>query len=93
MIQESFVNMENMLDLLDEPQEVKDADNALPLVAHGGKLQFDDVCFSYHPERPILKHVSFVAEPGQTVALVGLFIFIIQKLFIELNYEPDIVGG
>ena len=62
--------MENMLDLLEEPQEVKDADNAVALSARGGRLEFDDVCFSYNPERPILKNVSFVAEPGQTVALV-----------------------
>lgn len=36
-----------------------------------GKVEFRDVSFSYDGEHDILKHISFVAEPGQTVALVG----------------------
>lgn len=40
VIQESFINMENMLDLMDERQEVKDAPGALPIVSNGGKIEF-----------------------------------------------------
>ena len=36
-----------------------------------GKIEFRDVSFSYDGEHDVLKHISFVAEPGQTVALVG----------------------
>ena len=36
-----------------------------------GKVDFRDVSFSYDGEHDVLKHISFVAEPGQTVALVG----------------------
>ncbi|MGY4841038.1 ABC transporter ATP-binding protein [Weissella cibaria] len=36
-----------------------------------GKVGFRDVSFSYDGEHDVLKHISFVAEPGQTVALVG----------------------
>ena len=36
-----------------------------------GKVEFQDVSFSYDGEHDVLKHISFVAEPGQTVALVG----------------------
>ena len=36
-----------------------------------GKVEFRDVSFSYDGEHDVLKHISFVAEPGQTVALVG----------------------
>ncbi len=70
VIQESFINLENMLDLMEEPQEVKDLPNALPLVATRGKIEFRNVNFHYVPERQILKDVSFVANPGETVALV-----------------------
>lgn len=37
----------------------------------GGKLEFENVNFCYQPEKAILKNVSFVVEPGQTVALVN----------------------
>lgn len=36
-----------------------------------GKVEFRDVSFSYDGEHDVLKHISFVVEPGQTVALVG----------------------
>lgn len=36
-----------------------------------GKVEFRHVTFAYDQEHPVLKDVSFVAEPGQTVALVG----------------------
>ncbi|MBM3640276.1 MAG: ATP-binding cassette domain-containing protein, partial [Alphaproteobacteria bacterium] len=36
-----------------------------------GRIVFDNVSFHYEPDRPILKGVSFEAEPGQTVAIVG----------------------
>lgn len=62
--------MENMLDLLDEDQEVKDSPHALPLLASEGKIEFRNVSFHYVPERPILKKISFIVNPGQTIALV-----------------------
>ncbi len=70
-IQEAFINMENMLDLMEETQEVKDAPNALPALISEGRIEFRDVDFHYIPERPILKNINFVAEAGETVALVG----------------------
>ena len=36
-----------------------------------GKVEFSNVSFSYVPGRPVLNNISFLAEPGQTVALVG----------------------
>ncbi len=70
-IQESFVNMENMLDLMDETQEVKDAEDAPALLSATGKIEFRNVTFSYNPERVILKDLSFTALPGQTIAFVS----------------------
>ena len=48
-----------------------DAPDAGELVCDKGELVFEDVVFGYDPARPILKGLSFRAEPGQTVALVG----------------------
>ena len=69
--QESFVNMENMLDLMDEPIEVSDISNAPDLIASRGKIEFKNVSFFYKPERPILKDITFEVNPGDTVAIVG----------------------
>jgi len=63
--------MENMLDLMKEPIEVQDALNAPPLIATKGKIEFRNVSFYYSPERPILKNISFVVEPGETYAIVS----------------------
>jgi ATP-binding cassette, subfamily B, multidrug efflux pump len=36
-----------------------------------GKVEFRDVWFGYNPENPVLKHINFTVEPGQTAAIVG----------------------
>ncbi|GAU99217.1 hypothetical protein RvY_10249 [Ramazzottius varieornatus] len=71
MIQSAFVDMENMFDLLDEKEEVKDLVNAPPLNTIGGEIEFRNVHFAYEPIRPILKGISFKVPAGHTVALVG----------------------
>jgi ABC-type transport system involved in Fe-S cluster assembly, permease and ATPase components len=37
----------------------------------GGRIEFRHVAFGYDPRRPILKDLSFVVEPGKTIAIVG----------------------
>jgi ABC-type transport system involved in Fe-S cluster assembly fused permease/ATPase subunit len=71
MIQQSFIDMENMFDLLKETQEVKDDGNASDLVVTKGMIEFNNVVFYYQPTMPILKGITFVVPPGQTYALVG----------------------
>nr|CAG4648537.1 EOG090X02PU [Polyphemus pediculus] len=71
MIQQSFIDMENMLDLLKEKQEIKDNPGARDLVVGQGTIEFRNVSFSYRPEKAILKDVSFIVPAGKTVALVG----------------------
>ena len=71
MIQQAFIDMENMFDLLDVKAEIKDTPNAPPIKIPYGKVEFHNVYFHYIPEKPILKNVSFTLEPGQTLALVG----------------------
>ncbi|XP_013874023.1 ATP-binding cassette sub-family B member 6 [Austrofundulus limnaeus] len=71
MIQNSFIDMENMFQLFEEEEEVKDKVNAGNLLFRQGKIEFENVCFSYTNGKEILRDVSFTVLPGQTVALVG----------------------
>ncbi|KAA0722625.1 Sodium/potassium-transporting ATPase subunit alpha-1 [Triplophysa tibetana] len=71
MIQNSFIDMESMFKLFTEEEEVKDDVNAGSLYYRQGKVEFENVFFSYSQGKEILKDVSFTALPGQTVALVG----------------------
>ncbi|CAF0743833.1 unnamed protein product [Didymodactylos carnosus] len=71
MIQQAFIDMENMLDLLDIQPEIQDRPFAQDIQINNGMIEFENVCFHYQPERPILKNVSFSILPGQTMAIVG----------------------
>ena len=70
-IRQALVDMGEMFDLLEQPQEVADKPGAKDLKIAGGQVEFDGVDFGYDAERPILKGVSLTVEPGQTVAVVG----------------------
>ncbi|MVP01651.1 ATP-binding cassette domain-containing protein [Paenibacillus sp. N10] len=52
-------------------QNRKASNGPAPLQPLAGKVEFKDVSFSYHKESPILSDVTFAANPGDTVALVG----------------------
>jgi len=70
-ITQALVDMEAMFRLLNQPQEVKDKKGAKPLVVTAGEIKFDNVVFSYEPERTVLKGISFTVPAGKTVAVVG----------------------
>ncbi|MCL4132555.1 UNVERIFIED_CONTAM: hypothetical protein GTU68_036222 [Idotea baltica] len=71
MIQQAFIDTENMFDLLEEKQEVVDKEFAEALVLPQGQIEFRDVSFHYDPEKVILKGISYIVKPGETVAIVG----------------------
>ncbi|KAJ0539481.1 putative ABC-type Cd(2+) transporter [Helianthus annuus] len=60
-----------MFQLLEERAEVGDANDAKPLKLEGGRIEFENVHFSYLPERKILDGISFVVPSGKSVAIVG----------------------
>jgi len=62
---------ERIFDLLDQPLTLADDPNAAILPAIEGSLRFEHVDFSYNEETQILHDVSFEAQRGQVVALVG----------------------
>ena len=70
-IKQSLIDIEKMLELLDVPQDVADADDAPDLALKGGSVQFESVDFGYESERPILSSVSFEIPAGHTIAFVG----------------------
>jgi ATP-binding cassette subfamily B protein len=70
-IRQSLVDMAAMFELLEQPAEVTDRPGAQPLRLSAGRIKFRDVSFAYDPERPILRGLDMVVEPGQTVAVVG----------------------
>jgi ATP-binding cassette, subfamily B, multidrug efflux pump len=63
--------LERIFETIDEPVDIADAPGALPLPPIEGRVEFDDVSFSYEPGKPILRNLSFVAEPGSSFAIVG----------------------
>ena len=70
-LQNSFACAQRLFDLLDERDEPADATDAVALGDVRGRVELADVCFSYVPERPLIRDVSLVAEPGQRIAIVG----------------------
>ncbi len=70
-MKQGLVDMEKMFELLAIHAEIQDEPNASALQLREGEVEFRDVSFRYHPERPILKHISFKVPAGKTVAVVG----------------------
>lgn len=72
MLQGALAAAERVFSLLDEPEVVPDPARpaALPRPVRG-RVAFEHVRFGYAPDRPLMRDVSLVAEPGQKVAVVG----------------------
>ena len=70
-VQSAIAGAERIFELLDEEPRVRDADDALPLEVTAGRVELSGVSFAYEPATPVLQGIDLVAEPGQTVALVG----------------------
>src|ERR1700753_642893 len=70
-IKQAIIDIEKMFGVLGKKPEVKDIPGAKPLVVTSGNVRFEDVRFSYDPDRPILKGLNFEVPAGKTVAIVG----------------------
>jgi ATP-binding cassette subfamily B multidrug efflux pump len=70
-IQSAIAGAERVFQIIDEPPEMPDMPDALPLEYARGEVDFNQVCFGYNPDVPVLKQVNLHAQPGQTLALVG----------------------
>ncbi len=71
-IQGGLTAVERIGELLEQPLEIVEARDAIPLSSNGsGEVVFENVSFSYRPDEPILSDLSFRIAPGEHVALVG----------------------
>lgn len=70
-LQQAIAGAERVFEVLDTESDIQDKDDATIIDRSKGKITFDDVSFHYLKESPVLKNVSFTAQPGQMIALVG----------------------
>jgi ABC-type multidrug transport system fused ATPase/permease subunit len=73
-LQSGVASAERVFELLDEPEESPDRAEALPAVngeRPTGRVEFDHVSFGYQPGVPVIDDLSFAAQPGSTIAIVG----------------------
>ena len=71
LLQSGVASAERVFDLLDADEQSGDPDPAeTPIVVHG-RLVFENVSFRYTEDKPLIEELSLVAEPGQTIAIVG----------------------
>jgi ATP-binding cassette, subfamily B, multidrug efflux pump len=71
LLQSSVASAERVFALLDAPEQDPDAAEPARPASVTGRVEFQDVCFRYAADRPLIEHVSLTVEPGQTVAIVG----------------------
>lgn len=71
-LRQSLLDMETLFNLQKVNIAVKEPAKPTPLrLTEGGEIKFENVTFGYHPDRPILRHLSLVIPAGQKVAIVG----------------------
>jgi ATP-binding cassette subfamily B protein len=98
VFQSGIASFERVVEFLDAEEQVPDAP-ATDEPPVRGRVEFRDVTFSYDPERPLIEHLSLVAEPGQTIAIVGptgagktTLVNLIMR-FYELNGGAILLDG
>ncbi len=71
LLQSGVASAERVFELLDGPELSTEPEVTPTSRATSGRVTFECVSFSYHPDSPLIEDLSFVAEPGQTIAIVG----------------------
>jgi ATP-binding cassette, subfamily B, multidrug efflux pump len=71
VLQSGIASAERVFELLDATEQPADAGQPAVITDARGRVAFERVSFSYDPQAPLIQDLSFVAEPGQTVAIVG----------------------
>jgi ATP-binding cassette subfamily B protein len=70
-VAQAQVSGRRVLELVECDMVMQDAPNAIPAPCFNGRLEFRHVGFGYHQDAEVLRNLSFVVQPGETVALVG----------------------
>jgi len=70
-VNSNLVGVRVLFEIIDSPTSEPADDNNPPLKVTDARVEFRDVNFAYRPGEPVLRSMSFVAEPGKVTALVG----------------------
>lgn len=71
ILQNAMASSERIFELLDTTAFAPESTNPQPFAVTHGKIEFNNVSFSYDGEHAVVEELSFAAQPGQTVAIVG----------------------
>jgi ATP-binding cassette subfamily B protein len=71
VLQSGVASAERVFELLDAPEQSSDPAASTDEIVTRGRVEFEHVAFSYDADNPLITDLSFVAEPGRTVAIVG----------------------
>jgi ATP-binding cassette subfamily B multidrug efflux pump len=71
VLQSGVASAERVFQVLDAPEQEADAAQARQIHDPHGAVAFEDVSFSYVPDKPLIEHLDLAVSPGQTVAIVG----------------------
>jgi len=69
--QRATASGERIFQVIDEPEDVADAPDAVELPEGDGLVRYEGVSFEYAPGRPVLREIALEIPPGRTIALVG----------------------
>ena len=70
-LQNALVCAARLFELIEEPSQIPDAENARVLTAPEGRITAENVAFSYVADRPLIQRLNLDVQPGQRVAIVG----------------------
>lgn len=70
-MQAAIAAAKRTFELLDEPEEIADPVTPVELERAKGQIAFENVCFGYDSDRILMRNISFSAQPGQKIAVVG----------------------
>ncbi|MDQ2783354.1 MAG: ABC transporter transmembrane domain-containing protein, partial [Actinomycetota bacterium] len=71
LLQSGVASAERVFEVLDAPEQDPDPVTPRAIGPSRGRVAFEDVTFSYTPDKPLIEDLDLVVEPGQTVAIVG----------------------
>jgi len=71
IIQSTVASAERVFELLDEPEEISDSNDARVINFPKGEISFQNVSFSYKDESPLIENMNIDVKQGQTIAIVG----------------------
>jgi ATP-binding cassette subfamily B protein len=71
LLQSGVASVERVFQLLDAPEQSPDPERVTDPAPITGRVEFEHVAFRYLPDKPLIDDLSLIAEPGQTIAIVG----------------------